>query len=96
MSKLRGRTGVWVVEFDCPGAAGLGVVSSQRQLVCSLDMVSHHLGHHTRCLVPGDAVLSSWEPNLRSYGPGRVMAIPERRGGFGSAEETFLQMHAVM
>ncbi|XP_062245936.1 uncharacterized protein C11orf16 homolog isoform X1 [Platichthys flesus] len=79
IQQVQGRTGVWVVEFDCPGTAGLGVVSSQRQLVCSLDMVSHHLGHHTRCLVPGDAVLSPWGPNLRRYGPGRVMAAPERR-----------------
>nr|XP_019934305.1 PREDICTED: uncharacterized protein C11orf16 homolog [Paralichthys olivaceus] len=79
IQQVQGRTGVWVVAFDCPGTAGVGVVSSQRQLVCSLDMVSHHLGHHTRCLVPGDAVLSPWEPHLRSYGPGRVMAITERR-----------------
>ncbi|CAB1416564.1 unnamed protein product [Pleuronectes platessa] len=79
IQQVQGRTGVWVVEFDCPCTAGLGVVSSQRQLVCSLDMVSHHLGLHTRCLVPGDAVLSPWEPNLRRYGPGRVMSTAERR-----------------
>lgn len=83
--KTQGRGGVWVVEFDHPGSAGLGVVSSQRQLVCSLDMANHTRAH-TYCLVPGDAVLSPWEPDLRRYGPGRVMAAIERRDVFGGKE----------
>lgn len=38
-------------------------------------------------LVPGDAVLSPWEPDLRRYGPGRVMAAAtEHRDGFGGVE----------
>ncbi|XP_049430795.1 uncharacterized protein C11orf16 homolog [Epinephelus fuscoguttatus] len=77
-----GGGGVWVVEFDHPGGAGLGVVSSQKQLVCSLDMLNLSK-RHTRCLVPGDAVLSPWEPDLRRYGPGRVMAAAQRRDGLG-------------
>uniref|UniRef100_A0A8C3AFW1 DUF4537 domain-containing protein n=1 Tax=Cyclopterus lumpus TaxID=8103 RepID=A0A8C3AFW1_CYCLU len=65
-----GRGGVWVVEFDHPGGAGLGGVSPRRQVVCSLDMANQARGRPR----PGDAVLSPWEPDLRRYGPGRVMA----------------------
>ncbi|XP_037622473.1 uncharacterized protein C11orf16 homolog [Sebastes umbrosus] len=84
IQQVQGRGGVWVVEFDHPGGAvGLGVVSSQRQLVCSLDMVNHTRAHTHFRLVPGDAVLSPWEPDLRRYGPGRVMVAAERRDGFG-------------
>ncbi|XP_071347437.1 uncharacterized protein C11orf16 homolog [Trachinotus anak] len=82
IQQVQDRTGVWVVEFDHPGGAVLGVVSSQKQLVCSLDLVSH-IRDHTHCLVPGDTVLSPWEPGLRRHGPGRVMAATEHRGGFG-------------
>ncbi|KAM8752004.1 uncharacterized protein C11orf16 homolog isoform 2-T2 [Acanthopagrus schlegelii] len=78
IQQVQSRGGVWVVEFDHPGSTSLGVVSSQKQMVCSLDMVNH-TGAHTRCLVPGDAVLSPWEPDLKRYGPGRVMAATERR-----------------
>uniref|UniRef100_A0A3Q3JR46 DUF4537 domain-containing protein n=1 Tax=Monopterus albus TaxID=43700 RepID=A0A3Q3JR46_MONAL len=72
----RGRAGLWLVEFDHPTAASLGVVSAQRQLVCSVDMVNHTRAH-THYLVPGEAVLSPWEPDLRRYGPGRLMAATE-------------------
>ncbi|XP_026166905.1 uncharacterized protein C11orf16 homolog [Mastacembelus armatus] len=82
IQQVQGRPGVWVVEFDHPMTASLGVVTSQRQLVCSLDMVNH-IRVYPHCLVPGDAVLSPWEPDLRRYGPGRVIAATERRDGFG-------------
>ncbi|XP_035499632.2 uncharacterized protein C11orf16 homolog isoform X2 [Scophthalmus maximus] len=82
--QVQGRTGVYVVEFDHPGGAGLGVVSPQRQLVCSPDMVNHSIRHQAHRLVPGDSVLSPWQPNLRRYGPGRVMANAERGGCFGA------------
>lgn len=85
-SQTQGRGGVWVVEFDHPGDGYLGAVSSHRQLVCSLDMVNRS-GAPARSPVPGDAVLSPWEPELRRYGPGRVMvAATERRDGFGGVE----------
>ena len=80
--QTQGCRGVWVVEFDYPGSVSLGVVSSKQQLVCSLDMLNQTRAH-TLCLVPGDTVLSPWEPDLRRYGPGRVMAATERRGSFG-------------
>lgn len=90
--KNQSRGGVWVVEFDHPGKASLGVVSSQRQLVCSLDMVNHTRAH-THCLVPGDPVLSPWEPDLRRYGPGKVMAATQRRDGFGGTSQQHLCLH---
>ncbi|XP_032378573.1 uncharacterized protein C11orf16 homolog [Etheostoma spectabile] len=82
IQQVQGRGGVWVVQFDHPGGAGSGFVSSQRQLVCSPDMVKD-VRAHICCLVPADAVLSPWEPDLRRYGPGRVMAATEHRDSFG-------------
>uniref|UniRef100_A0A667ZBX4 DUF4537 domain-containing protein n=1 Tax=Myripristis murdjan TaxID=586833 RepID=A0A667ZBX4_9TELE len=75
--------GVWVVEFDHPGGVGLGISSSWQQLVCSPDMVNHSRAH-TRCLAPGDAVLSPWEPELWRYGPGIVMAGRQHRESDGA------------
>ncbi|XP_014876829.1 uncharacterized protein C11orf16 homolog [Poecilia latipinna] len=66
--------GLWVVEFDRGGSAA----SSQRELVCSLDLVVDSRGHNHR-LVPGDFVLSPWESDLRRYGPGRVVAVAPHR-----------------
>ncbi|XP_071271605.1 uncharacterized protein C11orf16 homolog [Salvelinus alpinus] len=82
---VQGRRGVYVVEFDRPGTrrpeGGDGHamrMSQQQQLVCSPDMLNHTQAH-THCLVPGDAVLSPWEPDLRRYGPGRVVSGMETR-----------------
>uniref|UniRef100_A0A096LUA3 DUF4537 domain-containing protein n=1 Tax=Poecilia formosa TaxID=48698 RepID=A0A096LUA3_POEFO len=63
------------IEFDRGGSAA----SSQRELVCSLDLVVDSRGHNHR-LVPGDFVLSPWESDLRRYGPGRVVAVAPHRG----------------
>ncbi|CAJ1056154.1 uncharacterized protein C11orf16 homolog [Xyrichtys novacula] len=82
IQQVQGCGGVWIVEFDHPGSSTLGVSLSKRQLVCSLDMVNHTRAH-TGSLVPGDTVLSPWEPDLKRHGPGRVMAATERRDGFG-------------
>ncbi|XP_035809510.2 uncharacterized protein C11orf16 homolog [Amphiprion ocellaris] len=89
--QVQGRKGVWVVEFDHPGSASAGVVSSKRQLVCSPDMVKDSRAH-SHCLVPGDAVLSPWEPDLRRFGPGRVMAATESRDGFRAHAVTSLRV----
>ncbi|KAM3609222.1 uncharacterized protein V6R79_011290 [Siganus canaliculatus] len=70
---------VWLVEFDHPVPASSAAVSSQRQLVCSPDMVNHTRSH-VSSLVPGDTVLSPWEPDLRRFGPGRVMAATDAGG----------------
>lgn len=75
-----------MVEFDPPGGAACRAVCSHRELVCSLDMVSH-TGAHRLHLLPGDAVLSPWEPDLRRYGPGRVtVASAGCRDGCGGVE----------
>lgn len=88
-SQTQGQGGVWVVEFDPPGGVGLGAVSSHRQLVCSLDMVNR--SRAPACSpVPGDAVLSPWEPDLRRYGPGRVTVAT--RDGFGGVELICLRL----
>lgn len=82
----QGCRGLWVVEFDPPGGAAWRAVSSHRELVCSLDMVSH-TGDHRIHLLSGDAVLSPWEPDLRRYGPGRVTEVSAGcRDGRGGAE----------
>lgn len=72
---------VWIVEFDHPGSASLGPVFSLQQMVCSLDVVNCSRAH-THDAAPGDAVLSPWEPDVRRYGPGRVLtANTERSDG---------------
>ncbi|XP_047452953.1 uncharacterized protein C11orf16 homolog [Mugil cephalus] len=91
IQQVQDRRGVWVVEFDQSGSAGLGAVSSQRQLVCSLDMVSDSRTHR-HCVVPGDVVLSPWEPDGKRFGPGRVVAAVARRNGFGEDAVTILRV----
>lgn len=65
-----------MVEFQ-PQEEGTtcGSLSSHRELVSSLDMVSSAGGSPRRNPVAGDAVLSPWEPGERRFGPGRVMAL---------------------
>uniref|UniRef100_A0A3Q1F1M4 DUF4537 domain-containing protein n=1 Tax=Acanthochromis polyacanthus TaxID=80966 RepID=A0A3Q1F1M4_9TELE len=91
VQQVQGRKGVWIVEFDHPGSASAGVVSSKRQLVCSPDMVKDSRAH-SHCLLPGEAVLSPWEPDLRRFGPGRVMAATEGRDGFTADAVTSLRV----
>lgn len=70
------------MEFDPPGPSpSLRLVSSLRELVCSLDMMTDTHRSHTCFLAPGDAVLSPWEPEMQRYGPGRVTAAMQSRDG---------------
>lgn len=71
----QGCRGVWVVEFEPQEATTWGSLSCHRELVSSLDMVSSASGALQRELVAGDAVLSPWEPGVRRFGPGRVIAL---------------------
>ncbi|TWW76076.1 uncharacterized protein C11orf16 homolog [Takifugu flavidus] len=84
-----GCDGLWVVAFDRP-ASVLGSAPSQRQLVCSLDMVRHStaLKHSP---LPGDAVLSPWEPDEWRYGPGRVTKVTAE-GRDGSKDDSSVQV----
>ncbi|CAB1323532.1 unnamed protein product, partial [Coregonus sp. 'balchen'] len=100
MQLVQGRRGVYVVEFDRPGTrrpeAGDGHAmrmsqQQQQQLVCSPDMLNHTQAH-THCLVPGDAVLSPWEPDLRRYGPGRVVSGMEIRDSLTAESGKGLQV----
>lgn len=75
-----------MVDFDHAESATFEIASSQRQLVCSLDMVNDSRGRTCR-LAPGDAVLSPWEQDLRRYGPGQVVAATEHRDGYGGTAE---------
>lgn len=81
INQVQGCSGIWVVEFDCTESATSGIVSGQRQLVCSLDMVNDSRAH-TCSLAPGNTVMSPWEPDLRRYGPGQVVAATEHKDGF--------------
>ncbi|XP_061898820.1 uncharacterized protein C11orf16 homolog isoform X1 [Entelurus aequoreus] len=76
IQRVQGLAGVWAVEFDCTGSAGLG---AEQQLVCTADMIKH-CGTSLPSLRCGDAVLSPWEAHLRRYGPGRVTSVRERGG----------------
>ncbi|XP_008292999.1 uncharacterized protein C11orf16 homolog [Stegastes partitus] len=91
IQQVQGRRGVWMIEFDHPGSVSSGVVSSKCQLVCSLDMVNDSRAQ-SHCLVPGDVVLSPWEPNLKRFGPGRVIAATEHRDSFRADAVTSLRV----
>ncbi|KAL2093059.1 hypothetical protein ACEWY4_010371 [Coilia grayii] len=71
--------GVFLVEFDKrhpkdpPESC-----TSAHQLVCPPDMV-HHTRAHAHSLMPGDALLAPWGPELWKYGPGRVLMGSEPR-----------------
>lgn len=64
-----------MVEFEPQEATTCGSLSCHSELVSSLDMVSSVAGAPRRDLVAGDAVLSPWEPGVKQFGPGRVMAL---------------------
>lgn len=57
----------------------------QTQLVCSPDMLNHTQAH-AHCLVPGDVVLSPWEPDLRRCGLGRVVSGMETQDSLTGKE----------
>ncbi|XP_029992495.1 uncharacterized protein C11orf16 homolog [Sphaeramia orbicularis] len=81
VQEVQGCRGVWVIEFDHPGP-GPVLAWSRRQMVCSLDMVAHTRGH-VRRPVPGDTVLSPWQPDPKRCGPGRVLSVTQTEGGSG-------------
>ncbi|CAI5665637.1 unnamed protein product [Oreochromis niloticus] len=91
IKQIQGCSGIWVVDFDHAESATFEIVSSQRQLVCSLDMVNDSRDRTCR-LTPGDAVLSPWEQDLRRYGPGQVVAATEHRDGYGGNGVRSLQV----
>uniref|UniRef100_A0A3P8ZHV4 DUF4537 domain-containing protein n=1 Tax=Esox lucius TaxID=8010 RepID=A0A3P8ZHV4_ESOLU len=94
MQLVQDRRGVYVVEFDRLETGRLEHRYSNirnQQLVCSPDMLNHTQAH-MHSLVPGDAVLSPWEPDLHRYGPGRVVSGMERRDLLTAESGTGLQV----
>ncbi|CAL8295298.1 unnamed protein product [Boreogadus saida] len=80
---LECRRGLWLVESEL--LEGASTVSEQ-QLVCSLDMIPQ-TGAHAGRLVPGDAVMTPWEPGVgRPYGPGLVTAVIEHQDSLNVAD----------
>ncbi|KAK0135764.1 hypothetical protein N1851_028389 [Merluccius polli] len=78
------QRGLWLVELDHLESSST-VSRQQLQLVCSLDMINH-TGAHAHRLVPGDAVMSPWEPGVRRYGPGVVTAEMEHQDSLSVAD----------
>ncbi|KAG7281711.1 hypothetical protein CRUP_027783 [Coryphaenoides rupestris] len=63
--------------------------AKQLQFVCSLEMIHHTVAHAHR-LVPGNAVMSPWEPGVRRYGPGVVTAKTEHQDSLSADGRTSL------
>ncbi|XP_063053946.1 uncharacterized protein C11orf16 homolog [Engraulis encrasicolus] len=89
--------GVFLVEFDQqdpvkpPPPESSSTCSAPHQLVCPPDMV-HHTRAHAHSLMPGDALLVPWGPDLRRYGPGRVLTGCEPRDPLRVALRTPLRL----
>ncbi|CAL8263823.1 unnamed protein product [Merluccius merluccius] len=90
--QIKCRRGLWLVELDHLESSST-VSRQQLQLVCSLDMINH-TGAHAHRLVPGDAVMSPWEPGVRRYGPGVVTAEMEHQDSLtdGGGTSLWVQM----
>ncbi|XP_051512181.1 uncharacterized protein C11orf16 homolog, partial [Myxocyprinus asiaticus] len=81
------RGSLFVVEFDNPGpkANTFNEKINTVQLTCQPDMVSLANGHG-HSIVPLDTVLAPWEPDLKRYGPGRVISGLELRNSLKGNE----------
>lgn len=68
-----------MVTFDkCLPKDGTMTGIASPQLTCQPDMVNITQAHE-HSIVPGDTVLSPWEPQMSRYGPGRVVSGVELR-----------------
>uniref|UniRef100_A0A672PPW5 Si:dkey-8l13.5 n=1 Tax=Sinocyclocheilus grahami TaxID=75366 RepID=A0A672PPW5_SINGR len=82
-----GRGNLYTVEFDKFGPKGNTFMDTLNtvQPICQPDMVSLASAHR-HSIVPGDTVLAPWEPDMRRYGPGRVISGMELRDPLKSDE----------
>uniref|UniRef100_A0A671RTW4 DUF4537 domain-containing protein n=1 Tax=Sinocyclocheilus anshuiensis TaxID=1608454 RepID=A0A671RTW4_9TELE len=73
-----GRGNLYTVEFDKFGPKGNTFMDTLNtvQPTCQPDMVSLASAHR-HSIIPGDTVLAPWEPDMRRYGPGRVISVDE-------------------
>nr|XP_021330086.1 uncharacterized protein C11orf16 homolog isoform X2 [Danio rerio] len=76
----QGTGNLYMVEFDKSGMNGNTFVETLNivQPTCQPDMVNLAIAHG-HSIVPGDTVLAPWEPEMRRYGPGRVIYGMEPR-----------------
>lgn len=65
-----------MVEFDKFGPTGNTLNTVQP--TCQPDIVNLTIAHG-QSIVPGDTILAPWEPDLKRYGPGRVVSGMELR-----------------
>ncbi|XP_059363149.1 uncharacterized protein C11orf16 homolog [Carassius carassius] len=71
------RGNLYKVEFDEFGPKGNTFMDTV-QPTCQPDLVSLASAHR-HSIMPGDTVLAPWEPDMRRYGPGRVISGMELR-----------------
>ncbi|XP_058607266.1 uncharacterized protein C11orf16 homolog isoform X3 [Onychostoma macrolepis] len=83
----QGRGNLYTVEFDKFGSEGNTFMETLNtvQQTCQPDMVSLASAHR-HSIIPGDTVLAPWEPDMRQYGPGRVISGMELRDPLKSDE----------
>ncbi|KAK2894635.1 hypothetical protein QQF64_012477 [Cirrhinus molitorella] len=83
----QGRGNLYTVEFDKFGPNGNTFMNTLNtvQPTCQPDMVNLSSAHRHN-IVPGDTVLAPWEPDMRRYGPGRVISGTELRDPLKSDE----------
>ncbi|XP_055029889.2 uncharacterized protein C11orf16 homolog isoform X1 [Misgurnus anguillicaudatus] len=77
----QGRGSVYMVEFDkITGPEGNSFMETINtvQPTYKPDMVSLNIAYE-HSITPGDSVLAPWEPDLKRYGPGRVISGIELR-----------------
>ncbi|KAI2653496.1 hypothetical protein H4Q32_013765 [Labeo rohita] len=81
------RGNLYMVEFDKFGPNGNTFMDTLNivQPTCQPDMVNLSSAHR-HSIVPGDTVLAPWEPDMRRYGPGRVISGTELRDPLKSDE----------
>ncbi|XP_067276482.1 uncharacterized protein C11orf16 homolog isoform X2 [Pseudorasbora parva] len=74
------RGNLYMVDFDKFGPKGNAYKETLNtvQPTCQPDIV-HLASAHGHSIVPGDTVLAPWDPDLRRYGPGRVVSGMELR-----------------
>ncbi|KAK9958889.1 hypothetical protein ABG768_010988 [Culter alburnus] len=76
----QGRGNLYMVEFDKFGPKGHTFKETLNtvQTTCQPDIVNLTIAHG-QSIVPGDTILAPWEPDLKRYGPGRVVSGMELR-----------------
>ncbi|XP_062860414.1 uncharacterized protein C11orf16 homolog [Trichomycterus rosablanca] len=84
--QLQDRGGLFMVTFDKPLAKEDTTAEMiLPQLTCQPDMINITKAHG-HSIVPGDTVLAPWDPQMRKYGPGRIVSGTELRNQLKDGE----------